>query len=218
MAEPTSLTCFKLPLTLQKTHDGEQFLIDDFSPQDEDLIFVFATLHGVDILRLSIDWFCDGTFSTASNVFYQINTKHTLAERCPLPLVYVLLPDEKESTYCRLLDVLKIEARKRVTIGFEVVRSSITDIHQSAKNMLCCFHMFWRYVQSSYNTHNYNIDLNFREHIRTLLSTPFLPVEKSQLPSSFFKTQLIFNCFEDKFGRLTSLGRPKPRFDTEQWN
>ena len=70
------------------------------------------------------------------------------------------------------------------------MRKPITDANQSAKIMFCFFHMrqrVWRYVQSSDNTHNYNKDLKFRELIRTLLSTPFLPVKKCQLPSRFSK-------------------------------
>ena len=58
MAEPISLTGSELPLALQKTHDGEQFLLHDFGPQDEDRVIVFPTLPGLDILGLSDDWFC----------------------------------------------------------------------------------------------------------------------------------------------------------------
>ena len=50
MAEPISLTGSELPLALQKTHDGEQFLLHDFGPQDEDRVIVFPTLPGLDIL------------------------------------------------------------------------------------------------------------------------------------------------------------------------
>ena len=53
MAEPTSLTGFELPLALRKTHDGEQFLLHDFGPQDENRVIVFATLPGLDLLSLS---------------------------------------------------------------------------------------------------------------------------------------------------------------------
>ena len=55
MAEPTSLTGFELPLALQKTHDGEQFLLHDSGPQDENRVIVFATLPGLDLLSLSDD-------------------------------------------------------------------------------------------------------------------------------------------------------------------
>ena len=79
----------------------------------------------------------------------------------------------------------------------------------------------WRHVKSSGNTHNYNSVLNFRELIRMLLATAFLPV----VPTAFEllqgmaseESQPIFNYFEDTyFGRLTSQGRQKPRFDMEQ--
>ena len=106
MAEPTSLTGFELPLALQKTHDVEQFLLHDSSPQDEKWFIVFATLPGLDLLSLSDDWFCDGTLSTAPNVFYQIYTIHASVEGCLIHIVYALLPDKKESTYCRLLSLL----------------------------------------------------------------------------------------------------------------
>ena len=130
MAEPTSLTGFELPLALQKTHDGEQFLLHDSGPQDENRVIVFATLPGLDLLSLSDDWFCDGTFSTAPNVFYQIYTIHASVEGCLIPIVYALLPDKKESTYCRLLSILKVDSPKRVTIDFEVaVRNSIIATH-----------------------------------------------------------------------------------------
>ena len=178
MAEPTSLTGFELPLALQKSHDGEQFLLHDSSPQDENRVIVFATLPGLDLLSLSDDWFCDGTFSTAPNVFCQIYTIHASVEGCLIPIVYALLPDKKESTYSRLLSILKVDSPKRVTIDFEVaVRNSIIATHQSAQIQFRFFHMsqsVWRHVQSSGNTHNYNNDFNFRELIRMLLATAFL--------------------------------------------
>ena len=226
MAEPISLTGFELPLALQKTHDGVQFLLHDSGPQDKNWVIVFATLPGLDSLSLSDDWFCDGTFSTAPNVFYQIYTIHASVEGCLIPIVYALLPDKKESIYCRLLSILKVDSPKRVTFDFEVaVRNSIIATHQI---QFCFFYMsqsVWRHVQSSSNTHNYNSDLNFCEPIRMLLAKAFLPVE--DVPTAFEllkgmaseESQPIFNYFEDAYiGRLTSQGRQKPRLDMERWS
>ena len=124
------LTGFELPLPLQNTHDGEQFLLHNSGPQDENRVIVFATLPELDLLSLYDDWFCDGTFSTAPTVFYQIYTIHASAEGCLIPIVYALLPDKKESTYCHLLSILKVDSPKRVTIDFEVaVRKSILATH-----------------------------------------------------------------------------------------
>ena len=134
MAEPTLLTGFELPLALQKTHDGEQFLLHNSGPQDENRVIVFATLPGLDLQSLSDDLFCDGTFSTAPYVFNHIYTIHASVEGCLIPIVYALLPDKKESFYCRLLSTLKVDSPKGVTTDFEVaVRNSIIASHQSAQ-------------------------------------------------------------------------------------
>ena len=45
-----------------------------------------------------------------------IYTKHASVEGCLISIVYALLPDKKESTYCRLLSILKVDSPKRVTI------------------------------------------------------------------------------------------------------
>ena len=108
MAEPTSLTGFELTLALPKTHDGEQFLLHDSGPQDENRVIVLATLPGSYLYRMIG---CDGTFSTAPNVFYQIYTIHASVEGCLIPIVYSLLPDNNESFYCLLprFDIVAIK-------------------------------------------------------------------------------------------------------------
>ena len=53
-------------------------LLHNSRPQDEDRVFVFATLPGLDILGLSKHWFCNETFSTTPNVFWQIYTIQAL--------------------------------------------------------------------------------------------------------------------------------------------
>ena len=45
--------------------------------------------------------------------------KHTV-EGCRTPTVYALLPDKKDSIFCRLLSILKFDFLKGVTIDFEV--------------------------------------------------------------------------------------------------
>ena len=80
MQEPQSLTDFELPELLKVTHSGERFLHFDSGPNDTKRIMVFTTLPGLDILSGADDWFCDGTFSTAPSVFFQIYTIHASVE------------------------------------------------------------------------------------------------------------------------------------------
>ena len=64
-------------------------------PQDEKRIIIFATLPAIDLLEQSDDWFCGGTFSTASNVFYQLYITHASVDGVNLPLLYAFLPHKK---------------------------------------------------------------------------------------------------------------------------
>ena len=65
MAEPLSLISFELPLALQKTNNEEQFFVHQFGLRGENQFILFTTLTNLDLLSVSDDWFCDGTFSTA---------------------------------------------------------------------------------------------------------------------------------------------------------
>ena len=52
--------------------------------------------------------------------FTKYQWKKHAVEGCLTPTVYALLPDKKESIFCRLLSILKIDSPKGVTIDFEV--------------------------------------------------------------------------------------------------
>jgi len=52
-------------------------------------------------------WFCDGTFSSAPSLFYQLYTIHAVQYSNVLPSVYILLPNKKENTYKRMFQALK---------------------------------------------------------------------------------------------------------------
>ena len=94
--EPQSLTDFELPELLKVTHSGERFLHFDSGPNDTKRTMLFNTLARLDLLSGVDDWFCDGTFSTAPSVFFQIYTIHASVEGILILIVYALLPDKKE--------------------------------------------------------------------------------------------------------------------------
>ena len=141
---------------------------------------MFATLPALDLLEQADDWFCDRTFSTAPNVFYQVYTIHGTVEGYHIPLVYALLPDKKEETYQKLFNLLP-QGCKRITIDFEVaVRNALTKLSENNQIQFCFFHLgqnLWRHVQSTGKASDYTNNLQFREHVRMLLCTAFLPVD-----------------------------------------
>ncbi|XP_063727137.1 uncharacterized protein LOC134854711 [Symsagittifera roscoffensis] len=231
MQEPHSLTDFELPELLKVTHSGERFLHFDSGPNDTKRIMVFTTLPGLDILSGADDWFCDGTFSTAPSVFFQIYTIHASVEGILIPIVYALLPDKKEETYFRLLSCFDIEFPERATIDFEIaVKNAFNSVSKIVQNQYCYFHLsqsVWRHIQTTGNTNNYRLDLEFREHVRMLLSIAFLPV--SDVSTAFETLQKtcpetahpIFNYFEDNYvGRLSAANgtRQNPRFEVDSWS
>ena len=99
MQELKSLIDFELPELPKVTHSGERFLHFDYGPNDTKRIMLFTTLPGLDLLSGADDWFCDGFFSTAPSVFFQIYTIHASVEGILIHIVYALPPDKKEKTY-----------------------------------------------------------------------------------------------------------------------
>ena len=119
MREPSSLKGFEIPELLHMIHSGEKFFYYDSWHHDKKRILVLTTLSAIDLLEQSDDWFCDGTFSTAPNVFYQVYTIYASVNGVNLRLVYALLPDKKKK-YRKLLCSLPESSTKRVTIDFEI--------------------------------------------------------------------------------------------------
>ena len=204
MSEPSSLKGFEIPELLQMVHSGEKFMYYDSGPQDEKRIIVFATLPAIELLEQSDDWFCDETFSTAPNVFYQVYTIHASVDGANLPLVDGLLPDKKEKSYRKLLCSLPETSTKRVTIDFEIaVRNAFLRWNENLQIQFCFFHLgqnVWRHVQAA-----------GKDAI-----TAFEKLQ-STCPED---CQPIFNYFEDNYiGRYNSSGqKQKPRFAIERWN
>ena len=102
MNEPSSLQGFEFSELLQMAPSGEKFMYQYSGLQDDKGFIVFVTLPAID-LRQSDDWFCDGTFLTAPNVFYQVYTIHASVDGVYFLLVYILRPDKKNKGAVRKL-------------------------------------------------------------------------------------------------------------------
>ena len=88
----------EIPEPLKLTHSGDTFLYFD-SGKSDSRILVFATLPALDLLSPSEICHCDGTFSVAPDVFYQVYTIHGVIEIAVISLVYALLPNKTQDTY-----------------------------------------------------------------------------------------------------------------------
>ncbi len=95
-----------LPESFTKLKAGEQFLKFD-SGNNNQRILIFSTLDNLAPLSSSKHWYADGTFKTSPSLFDQFFViQGSLAEHV-LPLVYILTPNRKRSTYDRGLQALQ---------------------------------------------------------------------------------------------------------------
>ena len=125
MPKPKNLESVdEIPEPLKLTHSGDTFLYFD-SGKSDSRVLVFATLPALDLLSQSEICHCDGTFSVAPDVFYQVYTIHGVIENAVIPLVYALLPNKTQDTYEKLFGCLE-QFGKKVVIDFEAaVRNAI---------------------------------------------------------------------------------------------
>ena len=116
----------EIPEPLKLTHSGDTFLYFD-SGKSDSRVLVFATLPALDLLSQSEICHCDGTFSVAPDLFYQVYTNHGVIENAVIPLVYALLPNKTQDTYEKLFGCLE-QFGKKVVIDFEAA------VHNAIKN------------------------------------------------------------------------------------
>ena len=91
---------------------------------------VFNAVPVLDSLSCADNWFCGAIFPTAPNVFFQIYTIHASVDGVQVPIVYALLPNNKEDTYIRLLNCFEIELIESV---FTVIRSTLSFFRKMTK-------------------------------------------------------------------------------------
>ena len=80
-------------------------------------------LQEIELLNQIHEWYADGTFDVAPELFKQLFTFNVLKRGKNLPLVYVLLPDKKQTTYekmCEMLEQFIINAPESIMVDFEM--------------------------------------------------------------------------------------------------
>jgi len=238
-AAPTSTTDFRLlePYTL--TYNGERFLLED-ATTNNDRILIFATQKNLDILAESDHWMADGTFKTAPPYFTQLWTIHAIKYNTTLPLVFVLLPNKSKETYVRTLRVI-CERKpgmdpKSILTDFEQAEiNAFKDVFPNVEMRGCFFHFnqcIWRKIQGSGELqarYQDTVDPNFAFNVRKISALAFVPVEDVEkafedlMNTSFFKDENnsailapLTDYFEDNWiGRPLRRGRTRraPTFD-----
>lgn len=69
---PASLSDLIIPQMYRRTSNGDNFLLFD-SGMTNDRILIFGTMQNVQHMQSSPEWFADGTFKVAPEMFNQVN-------------------------------------------------------------------------------------------------------------------------------------------------
>ena len=229
MPKPKNLESVdEIPEPLKLTHSGDTFLYFD-SGKSDSRVLVFATLPALDLLSQSEICHCDGTFSVAPDLFYQVYTIHGVIENAVIPLVYALLPNKTQDTYEKLFGCLE-QFGKKVVIDFEAaVRNAIKKMQPDTEIQFCFFHLgqaVWRNVQKLGFSRKYMDDDEFRLNVKKMICLAFVPIDdvifafealRKEDPSEEF--QSLSDYFEDTYiGACRGNRRVKPKFETADWN
>ncbi|CAF1126577.1 unnamed protein product [Brachionus calyciflorus] len=89
---PQSLSELEIPDELKTTFKGYKFYFGDSGKTDKNRIIFFTTEQNLKILGTYPDWYSDGTFDIAPNIFKQVYTLHVDIRGTILPMLYALLP------------------------------------------------------------------------------------------------------------------------------
>jgi hypothetical protein len=94
---PKTLEELTIPAEYRQTSSGDLFLQYD-SGATNNRILVFSTTRKINFLKECEDWYVDGTFSSAPQLFLQLYTIHGLKYGHVIPVIYGLPPNKAEST------------------------------------------------------------------------------------------------------------------------
>ena len=104
---PRNVAEIHVPNELRETLRGDNFLLFDSGEDDVDRFFIFGTERNLDLLETKTNWFADGTFKVAPNLFYQLYTIHILHENTVIPMLYIFLQRKREIDYVNVLNKIK---------------------------------------------------------------------------------------------------------------
>lgn len=182
LVNPSCLEDLVLPDHYKITNNGEPFLMFDSGGKNRYLIF--TTIKNLDYLSSCKHWFADETFRSVPNIFMQLYTIHGYCSKKVIPLIFILAPNKRRTTYKAILSKLnEIEPRLNpeiVMIDFEInfikpVERCFPNVHISG----CHFHFaqsVFRYVQSAGLQDSHANDSEFVMAIKMLIGLSCVPV------------------------------------------
>ncbi len=107
MKIPQSIRDIAIPMELQQTLRGQNFLAYDSGSDNPDRFLLFRTEKNLDTLEVNTVCHADGTFKSCPSLFYQVYTVHAVMNGHSIPLFYFLLHRKTEDLYVKALSQQK---------------------------------------------------------------------------------------------------------------
>jgi hypothetical protein len=239
---PHNLASIVIPESLRATRTAvsEDFLMADTGADDAERIIIFASRTDLARLMQCSIWLADATFKVSPEMYAQLWVIHGMYENRVLPFVYSLLPNKRESTYTRALQLILDgidacgEANSRPT-------AVIIDFEKAEENAFrkcipgalihgCFFHFtqaIWRKIQNLGMHLRYGTDANYNQMLKKFTALAFCSKTDVAARYAIIAAQLI-----GEFGNIEQhqdfleyfeniwIGRAHrtPRFSPEMWN
>ena len=70
-------------------------------------IIILSSEERLERMTRTTDWFADGMFGNVPECIGQLYSIHAVIKGAIIPSIYALLPDKKQKTYERFLEILK---------------------------------------------------------------------------------------------------------------
>lgn len=210
----------------------EGFLLYDSGEEDVNRILIFGKQSHIQWSHQMKKLYVDGTFSLAPLLFAQVYV--VMAERggFVFPLLYALLPNKTEETYCKMFQAMRIFwpdlNPTSISTDFELAAlNAIKLVFPQAELYGCLFHLAKNMKKKLANeglTQLYNTDPDFALSARMIVALAFVPpasVEEAldilsvETPPAL---QPVMNWFEDAYmGRMMRRGRRVATFPNAIW-
>ena len=229
-----------LPFRFQETDNHERFLLFDSGANDgANRMIIYSSENGIERLRNSHHWFCDGTFKVCPDIFFQLYSVHARINGRILPSVYALLPNKTRLTYTRFFEEISnhMNDHTPVSVLFDFELAAIdacVNTFPDVEVTGCFFHLllknFRKKIQSSGLQNRYMQEPAFALHLKMLPALAFVPPqdvvvafeEVTDTIRQIFGEQVdeVIDYLEDNYiGRYRrNAPRAAPTFAINLWN
>jgi len=157
--QPTCLKDLRIPKFFQSIlREGvtTKFLQYDSGELDENRFIIWSTEDNFELMKQAKEMYANGTFAVTPCLFDQLYTIHVSISGTIYPVVFILMPNRKQSTYERMLlqikELVPDFAPNRFVTDFE--KGSINayeTVFPDAMQKGCFFHLsqaIWRHLQN----------------------------------------------------------------------